>query len=74
MQCSHCTHQTARPVLYDASLVNQMISDIDRIDLTNVGSQTPHALTDDADNAEIDINGDCKCEGGGGIMQLLVYN
>ncbi|ELT92343.1 hypothetical protein CAPTEDRAFT_220726 [Capitella teleta] len=33
--------QTARPVLFDAQLVNQMISDLDKIDLHTIGS---HAM------------------------------
>ncbi|CAH1785628.1 unnamed protein product [Owenia fusiformis] len=32
--------QTARPVLFDATLVNQMISDTERVDLGSIGTQT----------------------------------
>ena len=31
--------QTARPVLYDAKLVNQMVEDIDTVDASNMAPQ-----------------------------------
>ncbi|KAK3610931.1 hypothetical protein CHS0354_022198 [Potamilus streckersoni] len=46
--------QTARPVLYDAQLVNQMIADVDRIDLNSIGS---HALNTNNDGEpELELN------------------
>ncbi|XP_067655645.1 DNA-binding protein RFX6-like [Haliotis asinina] len=45
--------QTARPVLYDAQLVNQSIADIDRIDLSSIGSQ---ALNNSKDGEETEVN------------------
>ncbi|XP_064602079.1 DNA-binding protein RFX6-like [Liolophura sinensis] len=47
--------QTARPVLYDPNLVNQMISDVDRIDLSSIGSQALYSSTD-TDTADLDLN------------------
>ncbi|XP_069132306.1 DNA-binding protein RFX6-like [Argopecten irradians] len=38
--------QTARPVLYDAQVVNQMIADVERIDLNSIGT---HALNSNND-------------------------
>ncbi|KAJ8298950.1 hypothetical protein KUTeg_023010 [Tegillarca granosa] len=44
--------QTARPVLYDAQLVNQMIADIDRIDLNSIGTHALYTGTDNRDQDE----------------------
>ncbi|GAB1605060.1 DNA-binding protein RFX6-like [Argonauta hians] len=38
--------QTARPVLYDVHMVNQMIADVDRVDLSCIGSQALYTDTD----------------------------
>ena len=51
--------QTARPVLYDAQLVNQMIVDMDRVDLNGIGSQALYAHMDPADT-DVDINTECE--------------
>ena len=49
--------QTCRPVLYDAQLVNQMIADVDRIDLTSIGT---HALNANNDgDQDIELNAEC---------------
>lgn len=45
--------QTARPVLYDAQLVNQMISDVDRIDLTSIGTHALNANNDGDQDIEL---------------------
>ncbi|XP_041367036.1 DNA-binding protein RFX6-like [Gigantopelta aegis] len=47
--------QTARPVLYDAQLVNQSIVDIDRIDLSSISSQALSCNNKECD-AEIEVN------------------
>ena len=51
--------QTSRPVLYDAQLVNHMIADVDRIDLTSIGT---HALNtnSDCDQDNIELNAERK--------------
>jgi hypothetical protein len=52
--------QTARPVLFDAQLVNQMISDLDKIDLNTIGS---HAMcSPNEQGAEIDASLNAECE------------
>ncbi|CAL1534755.1 unnamed protein product [Lymnaea stagnalis] len=49
--------QTARPVLYDASLVNAMIADVDRIDLSSIGSQAFHSCSSSAtDDEDVQLN------------------
>ena len=53
--------QTARPVLYDAALVNAMIADVDRIDVTNIGSQAFHNSTvNNIDDEDEQLNAECK--------------
>ncbi|CAC5368767.1 RFX6 [Mytilus coruscus] len=48
--------QTARPVLYDAALVNQTIEDVDRIDLSSI---TSNALSTSSDSdSDLDVNGE----------------
>ncbi|KAK3101138.1 hypothetical protein FSP39_001224 [Pinctada imbricata] len=42
--------QTARPVLYDANMVNQMIADVDSIDLNSIGSHALHSQSDGGDS------------------------
>jgi len=52
--------QTARPILYDAQEVNQMIQDIEKIDLASISS---HALysTKDASGDQVSIyNDECR--------------
>lgn len=45
-------------MLYDAQLVNQMISDVDRIDLTSIGT---HALNANNDgDQDIELNAERK--------------
>ena len=46
-------------MLYDAQLVNLMIADVDRIDLTSIGT---HALntSNDGDQDNIELNAECK--------------
>ncbi len=54
--------QTARPILYDATTVNQMIADVDRIDVVSISSQAYYTNTDDAEANEddADLNSECK--------------
>ncbi|KAK0060349.1 DNA-binding protein RFX6, partial [Biomphalaria pfeifferi] len=44
--------QTARPVLYDASLVNAMIADVDRIDIHSIDSQALHSSSSNNNSSE----------------------
>ncbi|KAH9505379.1 DNA-binding protein rfx6 [Bulinus truncatus] len=44
--------QTARPVLYDASLVNAMIADVDRIDISSIDSQALHGCSSSNSSSE----------------------
>ncbi|CAG5134146.1 unnamed protein product, partial [Candidula unifasciata] len=49
--------QTARPVLYDASLVNAMIADVDRIDINSISSQAFHSCSSSAsEDEDIQLN------------------
>uniref|UniRef100_A0A0L8HQS5 RFX1-4/6/8-like BCD domain-containing protein n=1 Tax=Octopus bimaculoides TaxID=37653 RepID=A0A0L8HQS5_OCTBM len=45
--------QTARPVLYDVHMVNQMIADVDRVDLGSIGSQALYTDTDCEQDMEL---------------------
>ncbi|CAI9734235.1 DNA-binding protein RFX6-like [Octopus vulgaris] len=45
--------QTARPVLYDVHMVNQMIADVDRVDLSSIGSQALYTDTDCEQDMEL---------------------
>ncbi|XP_072016199.1 DNA-binding protein RFX6-like [Amphiura filiformis] len=46
--------QTSRPVLFDQQLVDQMISDIEKVDLSSIGSQA--LLTTAADDSDMELN------------------
>ena len=54
--------QTARPILYDASTVNEMIADVDRIDIVSISSQALYTNTEDTEKSELDadLNSECK--------------
>ena len=63
MQCIKYVHitillQTARPVLYDAPVVNKMIADVDRIDLNCISSQALNMNSDG--DVDIELNAECK--------------
>lgn len=47
--------QTARPVLYDAQMVNQMIADVDSIDLNSIGTHALHN-TNDGGESDLELN------------------
>ncbi|XP_077979193.1 DNA-binding protein RFX6-like [Glandiceps talaboti] len=47
--------QTARPVLFDQQLVDQMIGDVDRIDLQSIGTHALISSSNDGDS-ETDMN------------------
>ena len=53
--------QTARPVLYDASLVNAMIADVERIDITSISSQAFQiGGTTSSEDEDDQLNAECK--------------
>ena len=56
--------QTARPILYDASTVSEMIADVDRIDIVSISSQALYTNTEDTEKGELDadLNSECKYE------------
>lgn len=51
--------QTARPVLYDAQMVNQMIADVDSIDLNSIGTHALHN-TNDGGESDLELNAECE--------------
>ena len=59
MRCIFCPRQTARPVLYDAQMVNQMIADVDSIDLNSIGTHALHN-TNDGGESDLELNAECK--------------
>ncbi|BFZ05272.1 hypothetical protein BsWGS_08311 [Bradybaena similaris] len=62
--------QTARPVLYDASLVNAMIADVERIDINSISSQAFHSCSSTAsEDEDIQLNAECKHL----FSRLIVY-
>ena len=56
--------QTARPILYDASTVNEMIADVDSIDIVSISSQALYTNTEDTEKSDLDadLNSECKYE------------
>ncbi|XP_038053265.1 DNA-binding protein RFX6-like isoform X2 [Patiria miniata] len=46
--------QTSRPVLFDQQLIDQMISDLDKVDLHSIGSQA--LLTASTDESDMELN------------------
>lgn len=56
---SFCPRQTARPVLYDAQMVNQMIADVDSIDLNSIGTHALHN-TNDGGESDLELNAECE--------------
>ena len=53
--------QTARPVLYDASLVNAMIADVERIDISSISSQAFQiGETTSSEDEDDQLNAECK--------------
>ena len=50
--------QTARPVLFDQQLVDQMIEDLEKVDLGSIGSQAMLSVTQDDTDSE--LNAECK--------------
>ena len=50
--------QTARPVLFDQQLVDQMIEDLEKVDLCSIGSHAMLSVSQDETDSE--LNTECK--------------
>lgn len=51
--------QIARPALFDQTVVNSMVADIEKVDLNSISSQALLAVSGGADQ-EFELYSDCK--------------
>lgn len=57
MKLYFASKQTARPALYDIQLVNQMITDVEKVDLYYNGSQAIYTNFDG--EPDLELNSEC---------------
>lgn len=53
-----CSHQIARPALFDQNVVTSMVVDIDKVDLNSIGSQA--LLTVTPGDQDQDLYSECE--------------